>query len=79
MKSTPHFHSINRRASKRGGRGGVREFTIVTRWCDDDSRVPMLRISGRWLQRLGFKRGDRVVVTTERNRLVITVASEETR
>lgn len=78
MKSTPHFQTIGRRASKRGGRGGVREFTIVTRRSDDDSRVPMLRISGRWLQRLGFKRGDRVEVTTERNRLVITVAGAET-
>lgn len=79
MKHTPHFDPLDRRASKRGGRGGAREFTIVTRYRDNGSPVPMLRMSGRWLQRLGFKRGDRVTVTAERKRLVITVGTAEKR
>jgi len=66
-----------RRPSRRGGRGGARELTIVTRWCDHESRVPMLRMSGQRFQQLGFKRGDRVVVTTEREWTVITVVREE--
>ncbi len=39
-----------------------------------DRRVPAIRISGRWLQQLGFTTGTRVTITPERRRLVLTIA-----
>jgi hypothetical protein len=35
--------------------------------------VPYLRLSGRWLERLGFARGYRVVVAEERGKLTLTI------
>jgi hypothetical protein len=69
--------TIYRRPSKRGGRGNPREFTVAQRFIESSERVPLIRMSGRWLQRLGFKRGERIVVAAERNRLVLTVARAE--
>ena len=66
--------SIDRQPSKRGGRGSAREFTVVERLIDARERVPLIRMSGQWLQRLGFAKGERIVVTAERNRLVLTIA-----
>jgi hypothetical protein len=71
------IHPINRRPSKRGGRGSAREFTVVERFVESNERVPLIRMSGRWLQRLGFRKGERIVVTVERDRLVLTVARAE--
>lgn len=34
-------------------------------------------MSGRWLQQLGFEKGERIVVTAERDRLVLTVEHAE--
>jgi len=39
--------------------------------------VPFIRMSGVWLQQLGFDRGDRIEVTAERERLVLTVVRDE--
>jgi hypothetical protein len=39
--------------------------------------VPFIRMSGLWLQQLGFDRGDRIEVTAERERLVLTVVRDE--
>jgi hypothetical protein len=39
--------------------------------------VPYIRMSGVWLQRLGFRRGDRIEVTAEHERLVLTVVRED--
>lgn len=38
--------------------------------------VPYIRMSGVWLQRLGFRRGDRIEVTAEHERLVLTVVRD---
>lgn len=38
------------------------------------SVVPLVRISGRWLSELGFAPGDRVRVSAEPGRLVLTLA-----
>jgi hypothetical protein len=35
--------------------------------------VPYLRLSGRWLERLGFARGCRVVVAEERGKLTLII------
>lgn len=66
--------SIDRRPSKRGGHGSAREFTVVERLIESRDRVPLIRMSGQWLQRFGFEKGERIVVTAERNRLVLTIA-----
>jgi len=71
------IHPIYRRPSKRGGRGNAREYTVVERFVESSERVPLIRMSGHWLQRLGFKKGERIVVTAERDRLVLTVARAE--
>ena len=42
-----------------------------------DQMLPMIRMRGRWLQQLGFRTGARIVVTTERNRIVLTLARGE--
>jgi hypothetical protein len=65
---------LQQRPSKRGGRGSAREFTVVERLIDARERVPLIRMSGQWLQRLGFAKGERIVVTAERDRLVLTIA-----
>ena len=39
--------------------------------------VPYLRLSGRWLERLGFAAGCRVVVTEECGRLTLEIARED--
>lgn len=38
--------------------------------------VPMLRISGKWFQELGFNSGDYVRVTCENGRIIITPNKE---
>src|SRR2546423_3383593 len=37
---------------------------------------PYIRLSGAWLQRLGFRRGARIEITEERGRLLLTVVRE---
>jgi len=37
----------------------------------DDERLPVLRIEGRWLEKLGFHPRETVVVTYSKDRLVI--------
>lgn len=39
--------------------------------------VPMIRMRGRWLQRLGFRKGERVLIEERRGELVIRLAREE--
>lgn len=39
-------------------------------------RVPMIRMRGDWLEENGFVAGERVIVTVERGRIVLTLASE---
>lgn len=40
----------------------------------DERRVPAIRISGRWLQQLGFTSGTKVTITPEERKLVLTIA-----
>jgi len=39
-------------------------------------RVPMIRMRGEWLEENGFTAGERVLVTVEQGRIVLTLASE---
>lgn len=58
---------------------GDRLFTIARLFESERSRrsVPMIRLRGRWLEQLGFTTGKRIAITTDANRLIITL--EETR
>jgi|GEM_PF-1316159 len=69
--------------SRRGGNGGKREFVVTSMYRESGTYrrrqtvVPFIRMSGVWLQQLGFGRGDRIEVTAERERLVLTVVRDE--
>jgi len=39
-------------------------------------RVPVIRMRGGWLEENGFVAGERVTVTVERGRIVLTLVSE---
>lgn len=41
------------------------------------SHRPMIRMRGRWLEQLGFDSGERIAVTVEPKRLVLTLVDEE--
>lgn len=72
-----------RRPSRRGGGDGKRELVVAAMYRESGSFrrrqtvVPFIRMSGLWLQQLGFDRGDRIEVTAERKRLVLTVVRDE--
>lgn len=72
-----------RRPSRRGGNGERREFSVTSIRQGPSQRrrrvriVPYIRMSGQWLERLGFRRGDRIEVTAERERLILTVVRDE--
>jgi hypothetical protein len=42
-----------------------------------DARVPYVRLSGHWLQRIGFDAGARLLIAPEQEKLVITIAPPE--
>ena len=62
---------------------GVRELTVTSiQWPrrdrgSQDTYVPCLRPSGRWLEQHGFGIHARVVVKVERGRLTVTLKGEE--
>ena len=75
---------VYRRPSKRGGAGGRRELLVscILRTPPPGSfwrerLVPYIRMSGMWLEQLGFKYGARIEVTGEHGRLVLTVVRDE--
>ena len=51
---------------------GVREITMSALSDGDGGLVPMLRLRGRWLARLGFKNGMRVYVVAKAGALLLT-------
>jgi hypothetical protein len=83
MKKSPKWKPGERceppRASFRGGRGKPREVSVTSLYRAAESigakggAAPYLRLSGRWLERLGFARGCRVVVAEERGKLTLTI------
>jgi len=73
----------DRRPSRRGGGGGKRELVVAAMYRESvgyrrrQTVVPFIRMSGVWLQQLRFDRGDRIEVTAEHERLVLTVVRDE--
>lgn len=72
-----------RRPSRRGGNGGKRQLLVASISRADgayhhrEQVVPYIRMSGQWLERLGFRRGDRIEITEEPERLVLTVLRDD--
>ena len=70
------------RPSRRGGGGGKRELVVEAMYRESSGYrrrqtvVPFIRMSGLWLLQLGFDRGDRIEVTAEHERLVLTVVRD---
>jgi hypothetical protein len=46
---------------------------------DDQDHLPMIRLRGQWLQRLGFRAGERLIVTEEEGRILLTLVRDEER
>ena len=44
---------------------------------DEQDHLPMIRLRGQWLQRLGFRAGERLIVTEEDGRIVLTLVRDE--
>ena len=55
-----------------------RVFTVAeffdTNASDAHQRVPMIRMRGQWLEQIGFRAGEYVIVKSEPKRLVLTIA-----
>lgn len=60
---------------RRGDRG-ERMLTVASLF-DGNAQLPMIRIRGGWLEKLGFEIGTRIAVSEEHGRLVVTLAGEE--
>ena len=43
----------------------------------EQNQLPMIRLRGQWLQRLGFRAGERLIVTEEDGRIVLTLVRDE--
>jgi hypothetical protein len=43
----------------------------------DHDQLPMIRLRGQWLQRIGFRAGERLIVTEEDGRIVLTLVRDE--
>ncbi|WP_343616830.1 SymE family type I addiction module toxin [Flavobacterium sp.] len=35
--------------------------------------IPMIRLEGTWLEKLGFKQGKMIIVNEKKNKLIITI------
>lgn len=73
-------YPLFRRPSLRGGRGKPRELSVSrlyrlnARSVRRSKRVAYMRLSGEWLERLGFLPGSRVVVVAEKGKLTLTLS-----
>lgn len=72
----------NKRTKKTGvRRPEVRSLKIQPKYRVDqwrDAKVaPEIKLCGNWLEQLGFQCGKRVIVTTMKELLIITLQSEE--
>ena len=45
------------------------------RW--DNTTIPEIRLEGKWLEELGFKQGQIVIIEQEQNKLIITLDNRE--
>lgn len=43
----------------------------------DETKIPEIRLEGKWLEALGFKQGQTVKIKQQKNKLTITVVNEQ--
>ncbi len=58
----------------------IRELKIHTKYRTrkyDETKIPEIRLEGKWLESLGFKRGQTVKIKQQKNKLTITVVNEQ--
>jgi Toxin SymE, type I toxin-antitoxin system len=67
-----------RKKKRQRRRDGVRVFRMASlyrsarQFGSQETKVPYLRMSGRWLKECGFEIGARVYLTVENGRLIVT-------
>jgi toxic protein SymE len=57
----------------------IRRLTVYTKFRErtyDNTTVPEIRLEGRWLEKVGFYKGQRVKIEQEQGRLIITLDDE---
>jgi toxic protein SymE len=42
-----------------------------------ETKIPEIRLEGKWLEALGFKQGQTVEIRQQKNKLTITVVNEQ--
>ena len=47
------------------------------RW--DNTTVPSIRLEGKWLEKLGFEKGEKVKVESEKDKFIITTVDRKLR
>jgi len=80
MRSALHQQPLPRRKqARRPRRAGVRTFTVTRRYIEgrrphqEGELVPLLRMSGHWLEQCGFDTGALVSVTAKQGRIVLAL------
>lgn len=51
----------------------VKVYSEYRRRTFDSTFVAQIRLSGRWLEKLGFRKGRRIIIAPEQNKLTIYV------
>ncbi len=46
------------------------------RW-GKNTTVPEIRLEGRWLEKLGFKQGNEILIEQKKHKLIITIKKEK--
>jgi len=57
-----------------------RKLKILTKYRTrkyDETKIPEIRLEGKWLEALGFKQGQTVKIKQQKNKLTITVVNEQ--
>ncbi|MBL7936728.1 MAG: SymE family type I addiction module toxin [Bacteroidia bacterium] len=58
----------------------IRKLKIHTKYRTrkfDETKIPEIRLEDKWLESLGFKRGQTVKIKQQKNKLTITVVNEQ--
>ncbi|MFD2966487.1 SymE family type I addiction module toxin [Sphingobacterium bambusae] len=64
---TKRYIKVYKRAVERGGNSYIYRYYV---WC------PEIRLQGKWLQECGFQAGQRIQVSMEANKLIISICPD---
>ena len=85
VRSTARFYILLMRTNKKQNKSAirrpeVRSIKIQPRYrfqVNESKMVPEIKLCGEWLKKLGFELGQRVVITTMNELLIIRVQRED--